>query len=138
MYAKDIPAGTIFYHGTKADLGIGDLIAPGFMSNFVERGLKHVYFAAKLEAAAWGAELARGDGPGRIYIVEPTGLFEDDPNLTDKRFPGNMTASYRSTAPLRIVGELQSWVGHPPEQIREMRDNLARRKHEGTDTIIED
>ena len=82
--------------------------------------------------------MARGDGPGRIYIVEPTGLFEDDPNLTDKRFPGNMTASYRSTAPLRIVGELQSWVGHAPEQIREMMDNLARRRREGTDTIIED
>ena len=138
MYAKDVPAGTIFYHGTKADLVIGDLIAPGFESNFVERGLKHVYFAAKLEAATWGAELARGDGRGRVFIVEPTGPFEDDPNLTDKRFPGNMTASYRSTAPLRITGELKDWVGHAPEQVREMKDNLARMKREGTDTIIED
>lgn len=138
MYARDVPAGTIFYHGTKADLAIGDLIAPGFVSNFVERGLKHVYFTAGLDAATWGAELARGNGRGRIYIVEPTGPFDDDPNLTDKRFPGNMTASYRSTEPLRIIGELQGWVGHDPETIQEMMDNLARRKREGTDMIIED
>lgn len=138
MYAKDVPPGTIFYHGTKADLRIGDLLAPGFESNFVERGLKHVYFSATLEAATWGAELARGDGRGRIYIVEPTGAFEDDPNLTDKRFPGNKTASYRSVEPLRIAGELADWVGHPPEQIREMKENLARMAREGTNTIIED
>lgn len=137
MYARDVPAGTIFYHGTKADLDIGDLIAPGFESNFVTRGLKHVYFSAKLEAATWGAELARGEGRGRIFIVEPTGMFEDDPNLTDKRFPGNMTASYRSTEPLRITGEVQDWVGHSREQLQQMRDNLARMGQEGTDTIID-
>lgn len=138
MYAKDVPPGTLFYHGTKADLRIGDLLAPGFESNFAERGLKHVYFSATLDAATWGAELARGDGRGRIYIVEPTGAFEDDPNLTDKRFPGNKTASYRSVDPLRIAGELADWVGHPPEQIREMKENLARMAREGTNTIIED
>jgi rifampin ADP-ribosylating transferase len=138
MYAKDVPAGTIFYHGTKANLQVGDLLAPGFESNFVERGLKHIYFSATLEAATWGAELARGDGRGRIYIVEPTGAFEDDPNLTDQRFPGNKTASYRSIDPLRITGEVDDWVGHPPEQVREMKDNLARMAREGNNTIIED
>jgi len=138
MYAKDVPAGTIFYHGTKASLGPGDLIAPGFGSNFVERGLKHVYFSAKLEAATWGAELAKGEGRGRIYIVEPSGPFEDDPNLTDKRFPGNMTASYRSIAPLRITGEVKDWIGHSPEQIQEMKDGLARMNQESGDRVIED
>jgi len=137
MYARDVPADQIFYHGTKADLEIGDLIRPGFGSNFVERELKHVYFTATLEAATWGAELAKGEGRGRIYIVEPTGAFEDDPNLTDKKFPGNITASYRSTEPLRVVGELENWVGHSPEQLRQMRDGLARLKAEGRDHIIE-
>ena len=84
MYAKDVPPGTVFYHGTKADLAVGDLIRPGYGSNFAERELRHVYFSATLNAATWGAELARGEGRGRIYIVEPTGEFEDDPNLTDK------------------------------------------------------
>jgi hypothetical protein len=138
MYAKDIPPGTIFYHGTKANLDIGDLIAPGFKSNFVERGLKHVYFSAKLEAATWGAELARGEGRGRIFIVEPTGRIEDDPNLTDKKFPGNMTASYRSIDPLRITGEVKDWIGHSPERLQEMKDSLARMTQEGSGTIIED
>jgi hypothetical protein len=138
MYARDVPPGTTFYHGTKADLKIGDLIRPGFGSNFVERGLKHIYFSATLDAATWGAELAKGEGRGRIYIVEPTGPFDDDPNLTDKKFPGNVTASYRSTEPLRVVGEVEDWVGHPPELLQEMRDNIARRQREGTATIIED
>ena len=138
MYARDIPPGTTFYHGTKAELKVGDLITPGFGSNFVERGLKHIYFTATLEAATWGAELAKGDGPGRIYIVEPTGPFDDDPNLTDKKYPGNMTASYRSLQPLRVIGEVAEWPGHPPEQLQQMLDNLARMKAEGTATIIED
>lgn len=93
MYAKDVPPGTIFYHGTKADLEVGDLIVPGFTGNFVERQLNHIYFSATLDAATWGAELARGEGRGRIYIVQPTGEYEDDPNLTDRKFPGNVTAS---------------------------------------------
>ena len=138
MYAKDVPAGTIFYHGTKAELDIGSLLRPGSGSNFVERGLKHIYFTATLEAATWGAELAKGEGRGRIFIVEPTGPFEDDPNLTDKRLPGNMTASYRSADPLWITGEVEDWVGHSPERLQEMKDNLARMKQEGSDTIIED
>ena len=135
MYAKDVPPGTIFYHGTKAELAVGDLIRPGFGSNFVERELKHIYFSATLNAATWGAELARGDAPGRIYIVEPTGPFEDDPNLTDKKFPGNMTASYRSGDPLRVVGEVERWEGHSPGRLKEMRDNLERLKGEGAEII---
>ena len=143
MYARDVPPGTTLYHGTKADLAVGDLIRPGFGSNFVERGLKHIYFSATLEAATWGAELARGpkgqeNARGRIYIIEPTGPFEDDPNLTDKKFPGNVTASYRSLDPLRVTGEVADWAGHSPEQLQAMRDNLARLSAEGSAEIIED
>jgi hypothetical protein len=135
MYARDVPPGTAFYHGTKANLGVGDLLSPGYGSNFAERELAHIYFSATLEAATWGAELAQGEGRGRIYIVEPTGEYEDDPNLTDKKFPGNITASYRSRDPLRIVGEVEDWIGHTPEQLQAMRDGLARLKAEGTDVI---
>jgi len=135
MYARDVPQGQIFYHGTKADLAVGDLIRPGFGSNFVERELKHIYFTATLGAATWGAELARGEGRGRIYIVEPTGAFEDDPNLTDKKYPGNMTASYRSAEPLRVTGEVEDWVGHSPNELQAMRDGLARLKAEGNAAI---
>jgi hypothetical protein len=138
MYAKDVPSGTLFYHGTKVELEVGDLIAPGFGSNFAERSLRHVYFSATLDAATWGAELAKGEGRGHIFIVEATGPFEDDPNLTDKKFPGNVTASYRSVHPLRITGEVKGWVGHPHEQVQHMKDSLARMKLEGRDTIIED
>ena len=137
MYAKDVAPGTIFYHGTKADLQVSDLITPGFGSNFAERELRHIYFSATLEAATWGAELARGDGRGRIYIVEPTGRFEDDPNLTDKKFPGNVTASYRSLEPLRVTGEVEDWVGHTPEQLQTMRDGLATLKERGEDVILD-
>jgi hypothetical protein len=131
MYAKDVPSGQIFYHGTKAALAVGDLIAPGFGSNFVDRVLAHIYFSATLDAATWGAELAKGEGRGRIYIVDPTGPFEDDPNLTDKKFPGNITGSYRSRDPLRVTGEVEDWVGHAPEQLQAMKDGLARLKAEG-------
>ena len=136
-YAKDVAPGTTFYHGTKADVQVGDLLTPGFGGNFAERELKHIYFSATLEAATWGAELAKGEGRGRIYIVEPTGAFEDDPNLTDKKFPGNVTASYRSTEPLRVVGEVEDWVGHTPEQLLAMRDGLARLKALGEDVIYD-
>ena len=135
MYAKDVPAGQIFYHGTRADLKPGDLLGPGFGSNFVERALKHIYFSATLEAATWGAELAEGAGRGRIYIVEPTGPFEDDPNLTDAKFPGNITMSYRSLDPLRVIGEVEDWACHRPEQLQEMRHGLARLKEQGLDVI---
>ncbi|MCC7088512.1 MAG: NAD(+)--rifampin ADP-ribosyltransferase [Chloroflexi bacterium] len=114
-----------FYHGTRADLRPGDLIQPGHSSNYTERKSPWVYFSETLNAAAWGAELAKGDGPGRIYEVEPTGPFMDDPNLTDKRFPGNPTRSYRSLEPLRVVAELLSWEGHSPEEIQTMKDGIA-------------
>lgn len=135
MRAHEVPEGTTFYHGTKADLKTGDLLRPGFGSNFTGRALKHIYFSATLEAATWGAELAAGEGESRIYVVEPTGPFEDDPNLTDKKFPGNVTASYRSLTPLRITGEVQHWKRHTPEELKTMKDGLARLKAEGKDTI---
>jgi rifampin ADP-ribosylating transferase len=115
----------VYLHGTKADLAVGDVLVPGRESNFeTGRVMNYVYFSATLDAAVWGAELAGGEGPGRIYIVEPTGEFEDDPNLTDKRFPGNPTRSFRSREPLRVVGELVDWVGHSPEKIQAMRAAL--------------
>jgi rifampin ADP-ribosylating transferase len=127
-----------FYHGTKADLKPGDLITPGYNSNFGRRKeAAYVYLTATLDAATWGAELAIGDVPGRIYIVEPTGQFEDDPNLTDKKFPGNPTKSYRSRHPLRVTGEVTDWQAHSPEQLKAMKDNLERLKQLGVE-IIED
>ena len=134
-YAKD--ATPPFYHGTRADLQVGDLLAPGFASNYQEQKLSWIYFSGTLDAAIWGCELAKGDGPERIYVVEPTGAFEDDPNLTDKRFPGNPTKSYRSRAPLRIVGEVTEWEPHPPERLKEMKDALARMEAEGDMKIID-
>lgn len=127
-----------FYHGTKANLQVGDLIERGFSSNYgTRRQANFVYLSATLEAATWGAELAVGEGRGRIYIVEPTGPIEDDPNLTNKRFPGNPTKSYRSREPLRIVGEVVDWTGHPPERLREMLDHLAKLKEQGIEAIEE-
>lgn len=118
---------TIYYHGTRAALAVGDLIGPGYRSNFGSRRIaNHVYFTATVDAAVWGAELAEGEGPGRIYVVEPTGPFEDDPNLTDKKFPGNPTRSYRSREPIRVVGELTDWEPHPPEVLQAMLDNIER------------
>lgn len=127
-----------FYHGTKADLNVGDLIERGFSSNYgTRREANFVYLSATLEAATWGAELAAGDGRGRIFIVEPTGPIEDDPNLTNKRFPGNPTRSYRSREPLRITGEVVDWTGHPPERLQEMRDHLEKLKEQGIEAIEE-
>jgi hypothetical protein len=114
-----------FYHGTRATLTPGDLLQPGYSSNYTDRRSPWVYFSETLDAATWGAELARGEGPGRIYIVEPTGLFVDDPNLTDKKYPGNPTKSYRSRDPLRVVSELLGWQGHAPEVIQAMKDAIA-------------
>jgi rifampin ADP-ribosylating transferase len=125
-----------FYHGTRADLKIGDLLIAGHQSNFSETlRTSWIYFAATLEAAIWGAELARGEGPGRVYIVEPTGPFVDDPNLTDKKFPGNPTKSYRSQQPLRVVGEIDGWVGHSAEQLRAMREGVERLRRQGAEII---
>ncbi len=126
----------VYLHGTKADVAVGDLLVPGRMSNFEEgRVMNHVYFTATLDAAVWGAELAAGPGRGRIYIVVPCGEFEDDPNVTDKKFPGNPTQSFRSREPLRVVGELVDWVGHSAEKLRAMRDGLEALKRSGTAQI---
>jgi rifampin ADP-ribosylating transferase len=114
-----------FYHGTRADLKSGDLIGPGYSSNYTERRSPWVYFSETVFAATWGAELARGEGPGRIYLVEPTGSFMDDPNVTDRKYPGNPTKSYRSREPLRVLGEYFDWQGHSPEEIQAMKDFIA-------------
>ncbi|MEW2511248.1 NAD(+)--rifampin ADP-ribosyltransferase [Streptomyces sp. NPDC046870] len=130
-------AGT-YLHGTKAALAPGDLLVPGYASNFEEeRTSRHVYVSETLDAAVWGAELAAGDGPGRIYVVEPTGELEDDPNVTDKKFPGNPTRSYRTREPVRIVSELEGWVGHSPEQIEAMLNGLADLRRRGMATILD-
>ncbi|MBS1582470.1 MAG: NAD(+)--rifampin ADP-ribosyltransferase [Bacteroidetes bacterium] len=128
----------LFYHGTKADLRPGDLIAPGFRSNYGSRKKAlFVYLSATLDAATWGAELAVGEGPGRIYTVEPTGPIEDDPNLTDKKFPGNPTKSYRTRDAVRVTGEVLGWEGHPTEQLQAMKDHLERLKARGIEAIEE-
>lgn len=125
-----------FYHGTKAELQVGDLIEPGYNSNYGQRkNAAWVYFTATLDAATWGAELAVGDGRGRIYIVEPIGHYENDPNLTDKKFPGNPTRSYRTKSALRVVGEVTDWKGHAQEQLHAMKDHLARLKEQGIEAI---
>jgi len=126
----------VYLHGTKADLAVGDMLVPGRQSNFEEdRVMNHVYFTATLDAAVWGAELAAGEGRGRIYLVEPSGEFEDDPNVTNKRFPGNPTQSFRSRGPLRVVGEIVDWVGHSPEKLQAMRDGLNALKRQGAAQI---
>jgi rifampin ADP-ribosylating transferase len=121
-----------YLHGTKADLAVGDLLVPGRESNFeAGRVMNYVYFTATLDAAVWGAELAAGPGQERVYIVEPTGEFEDDPNVTDKRFPGNPTQSFRSREPVRVVGELVDWAGHSSEKLQAMRDGLEALRKRG-------
>ncbi|WAJ25981.1 MULTISPECIES: NAD(+)--rifampin ADP-ribosyltransferase [Lacrimispora] len=120
-----------FYHGTKADLQVGDLLTPGGESNYKpELKMNHIYFTALLNGAGLAASLAKGEGRERIYIVEPTGEFENDPNVTDKKFPGNLTRSYRSSEPLRIVGEETEWLKQTPEQVRQWREKLANSKGE--------
>ncbi len=127
-----------FYHGTKAELRQGDLIVIKHDSNYGKRTkANYVYFSATIDAAIWGAELAIGEQPERIYIVEPTGTFENDPNLTDKKFPGNPTRSYRSKFPLRIIGELLEWKGHEPEVLQNMRNQLEELKRLGIEAINE-
>lgn len=126
------------FHGTKSVLHPGDLLEPGRTSNYgTDRTANHVYLTATLDAATWGAELAAGDGPGRIYIVEPMGTLEDDPNVTDKRFPGNPTRSYRTREPVRIIGEMVDWMGHSPDKLQAMRDGLADLERRGA-AIIDD
>ena len=132
-YARD--AAPPFYHGTRADLAVGDLLVAGFASNYQDRALSWIYFSGGMDAAIWGCELAQGAGRERIYLVEPTGAFEDDPNLTDQKFPGNPTLSYRSQYPLRIVGEVVGWAGHAPEQLKAMRDRVAESARRGVKII---
>ena len=128
----------ILLHGTKVDLAAGDHLVPGHNSNFEEgRTANHVYVTATLDAATWGAELAVGAGRGRIYIVEPAGTLEDDPNVTDMKFPGNPTRSYRTREPVKVVGELLDWVGHSPERLQSMRDWLADLKRRGLAVIYD-
>ncbi|MBN9083185.1 MAG: rifampin ADP-ribosyl transferase [Rhizobiales bacterium 62-17] len=125
-----------FFHGTRADLKPGDLIASGYNSNFgARKPASWVYLTGTLDAAIWGAELAEGDGRQRIYIVEPTGPIVDDPNLTDKKFPGNPTQSYRSRDPLRITGEVTEWEGHSPERLQAMKDGVERARAQGIEAI---
>jgi hypothetical protein len=131
-----------FYHGTKSVLGADDELVPGYGSNFQEnRVSNNIYFTALVGTAAWGAELATAlagrEDRGHIYVVEPLGPFEDDPNVTDKRFPGNVTESYRTRHPLRVVGELEDWEGHDPEVLKGMLDRLALLREQGLD-VIED
>ena len=133
MIKPQLP-GRSFFHGTKVDLKPGGLIRPGYNSNY-GKGKKaaYIYLTGTLNAAIWGAELALGEGPGRIYVVEATGPFEDDPNLTDKKYPGNPTLSYRSKDPLRVIGEVVNWRGHSAEELTAMKDGLERFKKLGVE-----
>lgn len=131
----EVHESSAYLHGTKADLAVGDLVEPGHRSNYGPgRAAGYVYVTRTLDAATWGAELAAGEGPGRIYLVEPTGPLEDDPNVTDQRFPGNPTRSYRTREAVRVVGEI-AWVGHPPEQLAAMRAHLAELDRQGVEAI---
>jgi rifampin ADP-ribosylating transferase len=126
-----------FFHGTKAGLRVGDFLTAGFRSNYrPDVVMNHVYFTALPEGAGLAAELAAGDGVPRVYAVEPTGTFEDDPNVTDKKFPGNPTRSYRSRAPLRIIGELTDWIRLTPEALQAWRERLAKLQSDERGTII--
>lgn len=132
------PFAQTYFHGTKADLKIGDTIEVGNNSNYGQRkNAKYIFLTATLDAAIWGAELAFGEGRERIYLVEPTGQIEDDPDLTDKKFPGNPTKSYRSTQAFKVVGEVTVWQGHPAEQVKTMKDGLAKLKEQGINSLNE-
>ena len=125
-----------YFHGTKAALKVGDMIEVGFNSNYGQRkNAKYIFLTATLDAAIWGAELAFGEERERIYLVEPTGTIEDDPDLTDKKFPGNPTKSYRSTQPFKVVGEVTIWQGHTTEQVKVMKEHLERLTEQGINSI---
>lgn len=136
MKEKTIFSQGTFFHGTKASLNTGDLLKSGFSSNYEKNKIaKYVYFTGTLDAAIWGAELAIGDGEQRIYVVEPQGEFEDDPNLTDKKFPGNPTKSYRTKHSLKVVGEVIGWQGHSPEILKNMLESLKELDKNGVEVI---
>jgi len=134
---KDVLDNGLFFHGTKAELKIGDVLEPQHLSNYQDKKSNYIYFTATLDAAKWGAELATAKSKERIYIVEPLGEFENDPNLTDKRFPGNPTRSYRSKSPLKIIAELSSWERHSDEQINHMISSLKKLREQGK-AVIDD
>ena len=134
---KDVLDNGPFFHGTKAELKIGDLLEPQHLSNYQNKKSNYIYFTATLNAAKWGSELAVSKSKERIYIVEPLGEFENDPNLTDKRFPGNPTRSYRSKSPLRIVAELGLWERHSDEEINHMLSSLKKLNEEGKNVIYD-
>lgn len=132
------PFSQTYFHGTKADLNVGDLIETGFNSNYGQKkNAKYIFLSSTLDAAVWGAELAFGDGRERIYLVEPLGQIEDDPDLTDRKFPGNPTKSYRSIHPFRVVGEVTIWKGHPIEQVIAMKENLKKLDEQGIKSLNE-
>ena len=136
MNANATPFVQTYFHGTKADLRLGEFIVPGYNSNFGQRkNSKYIFLAATLDPAIWGAELAVGEGRERIYLVEPTGLIENDPDLTDKKFPGNPTMSYRATEPIRVAGEVTVWQGHTVEQVQGMKDALKKLKEQGINSL---
>ncbi|MQR94448.1 NAD(+)--rifampin ADP-ribosyltransferase [Fictibacillus phosphorivorans] len=126
-----------FFHGTKAELKLGDLLEPLYLSNFQDKKSNYIYFTATLDAAKWGAELARAQSKERIYIIEPLGEFENDPNLTDKRFPGNPTRSYRSKFPLKIKAELKTWERHSDQEINQMQTHLKTLTEQGKNVIYD-
>ena len=130
------PFAQTYFHGTKAELKVGDYIDVGFNSNYGQRkNAKYIFLSSTLDAAIWGAELAFGEGCERVYLVEPTGTIEDDPDLTDKKFPGNPSKSYRSIHPFRVVGEVMGWQGHSPEQVKAMKDGIERLKEKGIGSV---
>jgi rifampin ADP-ribosylating transferase len=131
------PFAQTYFHGTKADLNIGDFIQVGYQSNYEDRKLRHIYVTSTLHTAILGAELALGNERERIYLVEATGTVEDDPNVTDKKFPGNPTMSYRSEYPFKIVGEVTIWQGHTPEQIEMIKNGLRKLREQGSGAIID-
>lgn len=128
----------VYLHGTRAVLAPGDLLTPAQPSNYRDDApLRHVYLTQTMHAAAWGAQLARGDGEPRVYVVEPTGEIEDDPNVTDKRLPGNPTRSFRTLEPVRVMRELKDWPRHSGDSVRAMREGLARLRRDGAGEIID-
>lgn len=134
---KDVLDHGPFFHGTKAELKLGDLLEPQYLSNYQNKKSNYIYFTATLEAAKWGAELAASEAKERIYMVEPLGEFENDPNVTDKRFPGNPTRSYRSKSPLKIIAELGSWERHTEDQINHMVESIKKLHEEGKFVIYD-
>ena len=138
MNSTPTPFQQTYFHGTKADLKIGELVEVGYNSNYGNnQHSKYIFLTSTLDAAIWGAELAAGDGNERIYLVEPTGPIEDDPDLTDKKFPGNPTKSYRSAHAFKVVGEVTLWQGHAPDQLKAMKEELAKLKEQGINSLNE-